>query len=430
MPDNRVYVYGSLDIKPDGYCSEQYKVFSSADMVNWTDHGISFDTKDSPCLCKPLAKNYPVVDFDFANPPPYLIGMMNQMAAQYGASGISDANYAHLDIRAFVPEDITLMAPDAAYKNGKYYLYFPKNYNEGVAVSDFPYGPFANSVQLNASGIDPAVFVDDDGQAYYYWGQFRASGAKLKPNMIEIDESTIVPHIVTEEEHGFHEGSSMRKHNGLYYFVYPSIKSGRPTQLAYAVSDKPLGPFTYRGVIIDNAKCDPQSWNIHGSIENVKGQWYVFYHRSSGNSPYLRRLCIEPITINADGSIPEVKMTSQGAGRPFGFNERIEGWRACELSGSAFIDNTKLMVLNNYDSAIFRYTEWEHKMESLKIEAAGSARIELFIDGLSSGIITVDDGVMSECAVKGSEGKHEISLCFSNVNDFTLYSIQFQENGL
>lgn len=96
---------------------------------------------------------------------------------------------------------------------------------------------------------------------------------------------------------------------------------------------KPLGPVHLPRIIIDNAKCDPESWNIHGSIEEFHGQWYVFYHRSSGNCRANRRLCVEKIYFNDNGTIDEVKMTSQGAGEPFALGEAIEGWRAAEVEG-------------------------------------------------------------------------------------------------
>ena len=110
----------------------------------------------------------------------------------------------------------------------------------------------------------------------------------------------------------------MRKIGDTYYYIFADVERGRPTALGYATSDSPLGPFTYRGIIIDNADCDPDSWNNHGSIACFNGQWIVCYHRSSRNSRMNRRLCMEKIRILEDGTIPEVKMTSQGLGDPFG----------------------------------------------------------------------------------------------------------------
>ena len=105
--------------------------------------------------------------------------------------------------------------------------------------------------------------------------------------------------LITEAEHGFHEGASIRKRNGIYYLVYADISRGRPTCLAYATSRSPLGPFTKGGIIIDNTGCDPETWNNHGSIAEFNGQWYIFYHRSSQASNFNRRVCVEPIHFNA-----------------------------------------------------------------------------------------------------------------------------------
>ncbi len=86
-------------------------------------------------------------------------------------------------------------------------------------------------------------------------------------------------------------------------------------------------------MLIDNTGCDPQSWNNHGSIAEFNGQWYVFYHRSSQASNFNRRVCVEPIHFNPDGSIDEVEMTTQGIGWPLDARQTIEAWRACLLSG-------------------------------------------------------------------------------------------------
>ena len=295
MPDGKLYLYGSYDLSGcKNYCSKQYHVFVCEDekLENWTDCGISFrnDAEQSDVPWNP---------------------------------------------------DTTLYAPDAIERNGKYYLYMcGDNGFEGVAVSDKPEGPFTDAqpiIGADRNGIDPSVFVDDDGQAYYFWGQFRLKGAKLNDDMVSLDLSSVKEDILTEMEHGFHEGSSIRKHNGKYYMIYTDISRGRATCMSYAIADNPMGPYTHGGVIVDNTYCDPSSWNNHGSILEYKGQWYIFYHRSSQNSNTSRRVCVEKIHFNSDGSINEVRMTSTGASDPICAFDWIDASLACRMKGSLYI---------------------------------------------------------------------------------------------
>ncbi len=295
MPDGRLYLYGSQDISgSEDYCSKEYHVFSTDDpkLERWTDHGVSLsNTKEN--------------------------------------AGIP-----------FSP-DVNLYAPDCVYFNGKYYLFVcGADRTEAVLESDSPSGPFVNAKPVTVAdgdGIDPAVFVDDDGQVYYFWGQFRLKGAKLKSDMATLDTASLNESILTEPEHGFHEGASIRKYNGKYYMVYTDISRGKATCLSYAMSDSPLGLYKKRGVIIDNIYCDPESWNNHGSIECFKGQWYVFYHRSSQNSNTNRRVCAEPIYFDKDGLIREVNMTSQGASEAITAFSEIDASVACRLKGDVYI---------------------------------------------------------------------------------------------
>ena len=286
--DGRMYLYGSYDISGrTSYCSWEYRVFSSSDLVHWVDHGESF--RSAP----------PEASVTWSDAP--------------------------------------LFAPDCVYHNGRYYLFFCNAGNrEGVAESLSPGGPFTHAVPIEGAdgdAIDPAVLVDDDGQVYLYWGQFHMRGAKLRADLHGIQPETLNTDLINEADHGFHEGASIRKRNGIYYLVYADISRGRPTCLGYATSSSPLGPFTKRGILIDNTGCDPETWNNHGSIAEFNGQWFVFYHRSSQGSMFNRRVCVEPIHFNADGSIDEVEMTTQGIGGPLSAAEPIEAWRACLLHG-------------------------------------------------------------------------------------------------
>lgn len=296
MPDGRLYLYGSQDISGNNehYCSNEYHVFSTDDpkLEVWKDHGVSLsNTKEN--------------------------------------AGISYA------------ADELLYAPDGIYRDGTYYLYAcgPNNL-EAVLESDAPEGPFRNArpiIGADGDGIDPSVFIDDDGQAYLFWGQFRLKGAKLNEDMATLDLDSLTENILTEMEHGFHEGSSIRKRNNKYYMVYTDISRGKATCLAYAMADAPLGPYKKYGVIVDNIFCDAESWNNHGSIAEYHGQWYVFYHRSSQGSCYNRRVCVEPIFFQEDGTIKEVEMTSQGASGPICAFEKIDASIACRTKGNVYI---------------------------------------------------------------------------------------------
>ncbi len=406
--NNRLYVYGSFDTASEEYCSEEYHVASTSDMLTWQVSGKVLDGKDIPWPNDKHKKRYYITDMGLKNPTPKYQKMLHAMHIPYRLIP-KCLRPDKIDFGMFVPNRNLLYAPDCACKDGKYYLYFCMgDYSEGVAVSGFPDGPFQDADRLPCGGIDPAVFIDDDATAYYYWGQIRANGVKLNEDMLSFDAHSVVKGIVTEELHGFHEGSSMRKHNGIYYYVYPCVhRQGRPTCLAYATSSSPLGPFTYRGIIIDNAKCDPQSWNIHGSIQEFGGQWYVFYHRCSGNCRSNRRLCVEKIFFNEDGTISEVKMTSQGAGLPFAVGEQIEGWRACEVEGGAYVDGTDLIMCNG-SKAYFRYVQLGEK-----------SRVRIDAEGEGSVLVYADDVLLEESAA----GVREIKLLCSG--DLKIRSLTF-----
>lgn len=327
--DGRVYVYGSYDISGNAsYCSREYRVFSSEDLEQWQDHGVAFTT--DPGISK--LTNAPAADELW--------------------------------------REQTLFAPDCVYHRGRYYLFFcTSTKGEGVAVSDGPSRPFLDPTPVRGAhgdAIDPAAFVDDDGAVYLFWGQFDARGAKLRDDCVGIDESTLVASLINERDHGFHEGSSLRKRNGVYYLVYADISRGRPTCLGYATADSPLGPYEKRGIIIDNTGCDPETWNNHGSIERVGNRWYVFYHRSSQGTRFNRRLCIEPIVFESDGSIPEVEMTSGGVSGPLDPFQPMPAYRACVVSGGAYLApaDTKIggeVLTNITDSsgACFRYVDFD-----------------------------------------------------------------------
>jgi beta-xylosidase len=372
--DGRLYVYGSLDIRGAEYwCSDQYRVFSTADLVHWTDHGVSLEKEPIPFRTKG-----------------------------------------------------TLCAPDCICKDGKYYLYFCMHGlggREGVAVSDRPEGPFRNPVQIeHTAQIDPAAFVDDDGKAYFYWGQMEAKGAELNEDMLSIQPDTVRT-LLTHEEDGFIEASSMRKINGRYYLVYSDTSRGLGTCLSYAISDSPLGPFEKKGVIIDNVGCDPFSWNNHGSLCEFKGQWYIFYHRSSLGTRWNRRACAEPVTIHPDGTIDEVEMTTQGTEPPIDASREMEAWRACYVYGgvhTAMEGETEILhAPKKYGFADYRYLQFSgQKTFNIRVKGSGSLNVHLdnpfWLPAVTLEFDSPDHWTTVDCDFPETEGKHSVHLTFND----------------
>lgn len=234
-----------------------------------------------------------------------------------------------------------MWAPDAAFKNGKYYLYFPAKdkdgiFHLGVAVGDKPEGPFVPQPQpiADSFSIDPAVLVDDDGEAYIYFGGLwggqlekwqsgsydpegkePAAGApalgpraaqlsddmlsmKQYPQEICIVDENGEPIKADDEDRRYFEGPWMHKYNGKYYLSY---STGTTHYLVYAVGDSPMGPFTYRGRILEPVI----GWTTHHSIVEFGGKWYLFYHDASlsGGVNHLRCVKFRELNYDANGDI-------------------------------------------------------------------------------------------------------------------------------
>ncbi len=226
-----------------------------------------------------------------------------------------------------------LWAPDAAKKNGKYHLFFPAKdqsgiFRIGVAVSSVPYGPFVaepNPIEGSYS-IDPCSFVDDDGSAYLYFGGIwggqlqcwqsnrfdpeakepSGSGPALQPRAAKLSEDLLsfdgeVQPIVILDDKGkplsaddhdrrFFEAAWMHKRDGVYYFSY---STGDTHYLVYATGDNPLGPFTYRGRILEPVI----GWTTHHSIVEYLGKWYLFYHDASLSHGRNHLRCVKVMEI-------------------------------------------------------------------------------------------------------------------------------------
>lgn len=277
--EGRMYVYPSHDRDSSlTFDMMDYHVFSSTDLVDWTDHGVALSLEEVTW-----------------------------------ASGKA-------------------WAPDCAFRNGKYYFYFPTDQSFiGVATGDTPSGPFADPIGkplitketegvINKRDfIDPAIFIDDDGTAYLFFGQLDINVIRLNEDMVSYDGK--IHHI--EGATDFFEAVWVHKYKGKYYLSYSTWgkKGITGPQIVYAISDNVLGPYEYKGVILDEVN----SGTNHHSIVQYKGNWYLFYHNSDlflertakdspeiRYKPFRRSICVDRLYYNEAGEIEKVMPTKLG----------------------------------------------------------------------------------------------------------------------
>lgn len=299
-----VYLYTGDDIPGyPFYYMTRWRVYSSADMVNWTDHGV------------PLS----LESFSWA-----------------------------LD-RAWAAQCIE--------RNGKFYWYIcvqsdQNNMAIGVAVGNSAKGPFKDAIGKplittgNWSNIDPTVAIDDDGQAYLYWGNSRLFYVKLNKDMISYSGDIVeVPQ--TAESFGgvrgqkdnkdvFIEGPWFFKRKGHYYQMFAGMED-RVECLSYSMSKGPTGPWEYKGKIM--SKQSTNSFTNHGGIIDFKGRSYLFYHTGllKGGGSYGRSTAIESFSFNPDGTIPAITASKEGV-EPVGV---LNPYQRVEAETIAWAENCK-----------------------------------------------------------------------------------------
>lgn len=210
-------------------------------------------------------------------------------------------------------------ASHVEHRNGKYYFYVSTHMSGmGVAVADRPEGPYKDALNKplitrddcfvskhGSSSIDPAIFIDDDGTPWLFWGNRVCYYVKLKDNMIEIDGEIKQ---VMFDGFEFTEAPWIHKHNGYYYLTYAT---GFPEKTAYAMSKSIHGPWEYKGLLNELAgNCITN----HQAIVKFKGEWYFIYHNGGlkGGADASRSVCIDRLYYNTDGTIKRVVMTSEG----------------------------------------------------------------------------------------------------------------------
>jgi oligosaccharide reducing-end xylanase len=273
---DRVYLYPSHDIispvAPERrwFAMADYHVFSSTDLTDWTDHGVILDQKQVPW-----------------------------------------ANH----------EGYAMWAPDCVEHHGRYYLFFPsglsseRGFGIGIATAPSPIGPFTPAAKPldGVRGIDPCMLQTSRGESYLFWaGNGGITVARMNDDYQSLAEA---PKTITGLPEGFKEGPFVFERNGLFYLTFPWVRQKNGTEtLAYAMSKSPEGPYTFKGIIMDEwpDKC----WTNHHSIVQYRGQWYLFYHHNDYSPSFdkCRSVRIDSLNFRPDGTIVKVEPTLRGVG--------------------------------------------------------------------------------------------------------------------
>lgn len=301
--NDKVYLYTSHDEEnATWFVMNDWKVYTTTDMVNWTDHGVV------------LTYNH----FEWAK---------------------SDA-----------------WAPQCIERDGKFYMYVPlthRNLNQaaiGVAVSDSPYGPFIDPlgkplIAANWGDIDPTVFIDDDGQAYMYWGNPKLWYVKLNEDMISY-EGDVVNVPLTKESFGersndperstaYEEAPWLYKRKDLYYLLWGG--GPLPEHIGYSTSKSPEGPWKYQGTLMPT---EGSAFTNHPAMIDYKGNTYFFYHNGAlpGGGGFTRSVCVEQVEFNKNGTIKPMRMT-EGITKGL---EPLNPYRKNEAETIAFSEGVKV----------------------------------------------------------------------------------------
>ncbi len=393
-----------------GFKMHDWLLYTSTDMVNWTDHG--------------------------------------------AIASVKDFKWAGVDNGAWASQCIN--------RNGKFYLYcsMPNNKGIGVLVADSPYGPFKDPIgkaliHNSSDDIDPTVFVDDDGQAYLYWGNPNMYYIKLNQDMVSYSGEIVKdPSIakVKSKPDPFHyqEGPWAFKRDGKYYMAYASTCC--PEGIGYAMSSSATGPWEYKGSIMDG---DPRSSGNHPGIINYKGTWYVFGFNynimmQTVSKHYERRsVSIEELTFNPDGTIKHLPFWSvtgvkqRGNVNPYtkveaetiAYSEGLKTDNVTEWERNVSWDKGKkkaervfVSSINNGDYLKVQGVNFTSGASAIEVCTAGlrGGKMEVRIDKLDGpllGTVNITDVAKGDMfstvqtPLKGTKGVHDVYFVFKGEKD-------------
>lgn len=399
--NDTVFLYTTHDEDDaEGFKMQDWLLYTSTDMVNWTDHGAVASLKS----------------FDW------------------------------------VKRDNGAWAEQVVERNGKFYMYCPIHGNGiGVLVSDSPYGPFKDPLgkplvwqKEHWDDIDPTVFIDEDGQAYMYWGNPNCYYVKLNEDMISYSGDIVK---LKETPEHYQEGPWFYKRNGHYYLAFASTCC--PEGIGYAMSDSPTGPWTTRGYIM---RPTVRSRGNHPGIMDYKGKSYVFglnydLLKLETDTHYERRsVSVAEMHYNEDGTIQEVpywvdtKLEQVGTFNPF---RKVEAETMAWGYGLKTVPNAdkslSVVDVNNGEYICVRGVDFgKNKARRFEVSAlpleGGNLKIRLDApDGKIVGNVTIPQRnetskyQLYSCEVNAVSGVHDLYLSFEGENKKDLFELDYWE---
>jgi arabinoxylan arabinofuranohydrolase len=399
-------LYAYLDHDEDGtqgyFDMRDWRLFTTTDMVNWTDLGVTASLKT------------------------FSWGRVDAWAGQ------------------------------VVYRNNKFYYYVPirvqgEPFGIGVGVSDKPEGPFTDAVgkPLVTGGgyIDPTVMVDDDGQAYMYFGNPSPHMVKLNADMISISGGVVdVPETKESFNSNYLEGPWLFKRNGLYILMFSSDGVPGWEDIRYSTSASPTGPWSYKG-IVQNVQPNPKSWTNHSGVVDYKGNSYFFYHTGDllGGGHTHRSVCVEQFKYNADGTLPTIPMTKDGPDQighlnPFETTQAETIAFSSGLKTEVCTDNgggMDVTSINNGDYIKVKGVNFGSGATSLDLRVAAGTTggsIELHLDSLTApsiGTCAVQSTggaqtwATQPCTVTGATGIHDLFFKFTGSGSGSLFAFNW-----
>lgn len=397
--NDTVFLYTTHDEDDaEGFKMQDWLLYTSTDMVNWTDHGVVASLKS----------------FDW------------------------------------VKRDNGAWAEQVVERNGKFYMYCPIHGNGiGVLVSDSPYGPFKDPLgkplvwqKEHWDDIDPTVFIDEDGQAYMYWGNPNCYYVKLNEDMISYSGDIVK---LKETPEHYQEGPWFYKRNGHYYLAFASTCC--PEGIGYAMSDSPTGPWKTKGYIMHPTE---RTRGNHPGIMDYKGKSYVFglnydLLKLETNTHYERRsVSVAEMHYNEDGTIQEVpywadtKLEQIGTFNPFRKVEAETMAWGYGLKTAPNADKSLSVVnVNNGEYICVRGVDFgKNKARRFEVSAlpleGGNLKIRLDApDGKIVGNVNIPQGnetskyELYSCEVNAVSGIHDLYLSFEGENNKDLFELDY-----